>query len=138
MVLKIKNMCNIKVTLPETNSKSTKKHGWLEYSHTRFLLGPGLFSGVFAVSFMEGNHSCIGKISSRSSDGSVFLGYHQVAAHALVALESKSTTGSILSRRDFFSALFFWIFMGVRLSTPFHTWIREKTPCGNEDFFFQN
>ena len=34
-------------TLPETNI--APENGWLEYD--RFLLGPGLFSGAFAVSF---------------------------------------------------------------------------------------
>ena len=38
-------------TVPATNIAS--ENGWLEYD--RFLLGPGLFSGVFAVSFRECN-----------------------------------------------------------------------------------
>ena len=42
-------------TLPKTNSKFAPENGWLEYD--RFLLGPGLFSGAFAVSFREGNTS---------------------------------------------------------------------------------
>ena len=37
-------------TLPETNSSPLKNCGW----ETTFLLGPGPFSGVFAVSFREG------------------------------------------------------------------------------------
>ncbi len=36
-------------TLPETNSSPLKMDGW----NTTFLLGPGLFSGAFAVSFRE-------------------------------------------------------------------------------------
>ena len=39
-------------TLPETNI--APKNGWLEYKP--FLLGFGLFSGAFAVSFREGNY----------------------------------------------------------------------------------
>ena len=39
-------------TLPETNIFAPK-NGWLEYDP--FLLGFGLFSGAFAVSFREGN-----------------------------------------------------------------------------------
>ena len=39
-------------TLPETNI--APENGWLE--DDRFLLGPGLFSGAFAVSFREGIH----------------------------------------------------------------------------------
>ena len=43
----------LKVTLPETNSNSSHpENGWLE-DHC-FLLRPSLFSGPFAVSFMEG------------------------------------------------------------------------------------
>ncbi len=38
-------------TLPETNSSPLKTNGW----KMNFLLGPGLFSGVFAVSFREGS-----------------------------------------------------------------------------------
>ena len=38
-------------TLPETNSSPLKMDGW----NTTFLLGFGLFSGAFAVSFREGN-----------------------------------------------------------------------------------
>ncbi len=38
------------ITLPETNI--APKNGWLEYDP--FLLGFGLFSGAFAVSFREG------------------------------------------------------------------------------------
>ena len=37
------------ITLPET--KVAPENGWLEYDS--FLLGPGLFSGAFAVSFRE-------------------------------------------------------------------------------------
>ena len=36
-------------TLPETNGLPVKLDGW----NTRFLLGPGLFSGALAVSFSE-------------------------------------------------------------------------------------
>ena len=44
-------------TLPETNSKSPlKMDGWNTTVYT-FLLGHGLFSGAFAVSFREGNIS---------------------------------------------------------------------------------
>ena len=43
-----------KVTLPETDIEP--ENGWLEYD--RFLLGPGLFSGAFAVSFREGQVCC--------------------------------------------------------------------------------
>ena len=39
-------------TLPETNSKFAPENGCLE--DKPFLLGPGLFSGAFAVSFREG------------------------------------------------------------------------------------
>ena len=65
------------------------------------------------------------------------MGYHQVAAHALVALESKSTTGSILSGREFFSALFLGQIYGGPVVNPIYTWIQEKNPCGNEAFFFR-
>ena len=41
----------LKHTLPETNI--APENGWLEYDP--FLLGFGLFSGAFAVSFREGN-----------------------------------------------------------------------------------
>ena len=53
-------MCNMCVyillyvyvyTLPETSSLPLE-NGWLEYDP--FLLGYGLFSGAFAVSFREG------------------------------------------------------------------------------------
>ncbi len=37
-------------TLPETNSKFTPENWW----KMNFLLGPGLVSGAFAVSFSEG------------------------------------------------------------------------------------
>ena len=67
------------------------------------------------VSFMEGNHSWICKSHPFPLMDPSFMGYHQVAAHALVALESKSTTGSILSGREFFSAPFFGQIYGVRL-----------------------
>ncbi len=40
-------------TLPETNSSPLKMDGW----NTTFLLGFGLFSGAFAVSFREGKMS---------------------------------------------------------------------------------
>ena len=40
-------------TLPETNMFAPE-NGWLEYDP--FLLGPGLFSGAFAVSFREGTY----------------------------------------------------------------------------------
>ena len=43
--------CNLeKNTLPETNIFALE-NGWLE--DDSFLLGPGLFSGAFAVSFRE-------------------------------------------------------------------------------------
>ena len=38
------------VTLPETNKSHLKIDGW----NTSFFLGPGLFSGAFAVSLREG------------------------------------------------------------------------------------
>ena len=41
----------LEVTLPETNSSPIKMDGW----NTTFLLGFGLFSGAFNVSFREGN-----------------------------------------------------------------------------------
>ena len=40
-------------TLPET-SIFAPENGWLEYDC--FLLGPGQFSGAFAVSFREGKY----------------------------------------------------------------------------------
>ena len=43
-------MWNTTTTLPETNSSPLKMDGW----NTTFILGPGLFSGAFAVSFREG------------------------------------------------------------------------------------
>ena len=39
------------------------ENGWLEYD--RFLLGPGLFSGAFAVSFREGS-SFLGSLTHKS------------------------------------------------------------------------
>ena len=47
-----RNMQTKIYTLPETNSEFTPENGWLEYKP--FLLGFGLFSGAFAVSFGEG------------------------------------------------------------------------------------
>ena len=42
--------------LPKTNIAS--ENGWLE--DDRFLLGPGIFSGAFVVSFSEGNSLEVG------------------------------------------------------------------------------
>ena len=42
----------LNLTLPETNSKLAPENWWLV--QMSFLLGPGLFSGAFAVSFREG------------------------------------------------------------------------------------
>ena len=41
---------SLRLTPPETNIFAPE-NGWLEYDP--FLLGPGLFSGAFAVSFRE-------------------------------------------------------------------------------------
>ena len=46
-------------TLPETNCLPLKMDGW----NTTFLLGFGLFSGAFAVSFREGKWSDMGPYS---------------------------------------------------------------------------
>ena len=51
---------NHPITLLETNIFAPK-NGWLEYDC--FLLGPGLFSGAFAVSFREGSKWFIGLVS---------------------------------------------------------------------------
>ena len=45
-------MKSLRPTLPETNSQFVPKNGWLEYDP--FLLGFGLFSGAFTVTFREG------------------------------------------------------------------------------------
>ena len=44
------------ITLPETNSLHLKMDVW---NTSRFLLGPGLFSGALAVSFREGINQII-------------------------------------------------------------------------------